>query len=85
MFASGDDVVFLGEPKILAKIQQAILSKSSRDHLGHTLTGQIVKSAQITELREIEFCSKWFFWTNEGLMATRDYKKTLCTKMHYSK
>jgi len=64
VFAAGDDVVFLGEPKVLERIQSSILLKSSRNHLKDTLTGQIVKSANITELAEIEFCSKWFFMTN---------------------
>jgi len=67
VFAAGDDVVFLGEPSVLERIQKSILERSSRNHLKHTLTGQIVKSANITELSEIEFCSKWFFMTNSGL------------------
>lgn len=33
----------------------------------------------------IEFCSRWFFQTHCGLVATRDFNKLLNTKQYYNR
>lgn len=47
--------------------------------------GQIVKDYTAGPLRNLEFCSKWFFETSQGLVATRDVRKLLLTKQYYNK
>jgi len=33
----------------------------------------------------MEFCSKWFFETDQGLKCTRDFSKLFKTKQYYNK
>lgn len=39
----------------------------------------------MSPLEDIAFCSKVFYLTPAGLEATRNYAKTLSTKMYYTK
>lgn len=85
MSVSGDDVVIFVSRKDAKAAQAAVLAKTSRNHHTDSELGQIVKQANITELDEMAFCSKWFYVCNGKLQATRDYKKTLNTRQYYKR
>lgn len=80
-FAAGDDGVILCRTKEHARrASEFILLRTGRNPQSTSELGQVVKTVSHTPLDGVEFCSKWFFLTPQGLVLTRDYVKTLTTK-----
>jgi hypothetical protein len=67
------------------RVEEAVLAGTSRDAETDSALGQIIKSVSVGEHRHADFCSKWFFETPQGLVATRDVSKLLLTKQYYNR
>ena len=79
MCAAGDDVILSGD------CRDSVRANTSPNNMTDSPLGQIVKEVVVTSDNEaFEFCSKWFFRTNQGLKVTRDFRKILMTKQYLS-
>lgn len=83
VIAAGDDVViFTNNPQPIAA---EIRLQTSPDQDTDSPLGVVVKEIMVTDVVNMSFCSKWFFGTSQGLVATRDVDKLLRTKQYYNK
>jgi hypothetical protein len=90
VLASGDDTVVWGEAEDIRRIEDSIrqLTTGDKNHQGEHGLGQIVCDVFTSEWWENEFCSKWFFFPENGSTlkewkCTRDVNKLLSTKQMY--
>lgn len=86
---SGDDLRSRGSLALMTKVMLVIKGLSASDVQPNVLTviglGQIMKRVDISETAGVEFCSKWFFETERGVVVTRDMSKVLKGKQFYKK
>lgn len=87
--AAGDDVVCWADHTLVDTIVESITSKTARTKEEQTVgLAQVVKKVVVRDYWDIDFCSKWFFTTDrnniDSWTCTRDFSKTLTTKMYYT-
>lgn len=83
MMAAGDDIVCWIERGEAMRAVQRVSYISKKDAaIGEHGLGQVVKSIEIREKYDLDFCSKNFFYTEQsGLVVTRDVEKLMKTKL----